>query len=152
MNPDGKNKAANELEKHYISAATWYSLKYPRTWEVEEDEGYSTFFEPESGVGAFQVSAYETPSPQDCEAILLEYLADHGIQSSQCERTVETQNGKCIAACRYTENAWFRRVWFISEDNRLLMLTYNCKTEHRGKEDRQIESIIESVTINPETN
>lgn len=131
----------------YTSKAGWYSLRYPGNWVVEEGEECTTFSDPQRGVGALQVSAYETPTYQNCEETMLEYLSDHGVSVLEGNVEVQNQEGKCIASYSYTQEPWFRRVWFISEDHKLLMITYNCSIEHRGKEDREVNELVASVTI-----
>lgn len=148
MSRSGRNQTLGE-GKLYTSKAGWYSLRYPANWVAEEDEECTTFSDPQSGVGALQVSAYETPTYQDCKETLLEYLSDHGVSVVEGNAKVENQDGKCIASYSYTQGLWFRSVWFISEDHHLLMITYNCKIEHLGKEDREVDELVASVTIEP---
>jgi hypothetical protein len=78
---------------------------------------------------------------------LLEYLSDHAISLEEHELIIQRDNAPAIAAYSYTRDQWFRRVWFVSEGNRLLMITYNCKSEHKGIEDPKVEKIVESLKV-----
>jgi uncharacterized protein DUF3805 len=131
----------------YISQAGWYSLKYPPAWEVEEDEACVTIYDPHNGVGALQISAYRTPDHQNPKSVLLEHLSDDGVTPDRKRIKVHKNNGKTVASYNYVESPWYKKIWFISQDTFLLLITYNCKTEHEGKEAGAVEEIIRSIRL-----
>lgn len=149
MSPNVRNPTLNENEKHYVSKAGWYSLRYPSYWIVEEGQECTTFFDPENGVGALQVSAYETPTKQNPKDVLMEYLSDHSIPFDEKKLICREADGRSIASYNYAAEPWFKRVWFISEDNHLLMITHNRKGKYQETEDREVERIVDSVIIEP---
>ena len=150
MSQSGRNRTLNDGTKLYISKANWYSLRYPGSWTAEEGEDCTTFSDPENGVGALQISAYETPTGQDPKDLLLEYLSDYDISFDGKKLIFQRDNALSTASYSYSEGPWFKRVWFVSEGNHLLMITYTCKVEHQGKEDREVEKIVHSVTVEAE--
>ncbi len=147
MNLSERKQILNNNRKHYVSNAGWYSLMYPKTWVAQESEECTTFSDPENGVGALQISAYETPTYQNSKDTLLRYLLDNDISFDEGELTFQIDDGKSTASYRYLQGLWFKRVWFISKGNRLLMITYNCKAEHQGKEDQLIEEIVRAIIV-----
>ena len=60
----------------FISRAGWYSLRHPLDWTAEEGDTFLELCEPEQGVGALHISAYQTPGPVDPREELLEALSD----------------------------------------------------------------------------
>jgi hypothetical protein len=147
MNRNANSQSNDKGNNLYVSRAGWYALSYPATWVIEESEDCATLLNPANGVGALQISAYETPSHQDCKEVLSEYLSDKGISFRERNASFENHPNRCIAKYEYEENRWFKCLWYISQDNRLLMITYNCKLEYRGREDREVEQIVSSVTV-----
>ncbi len=150
MNQSGRNRSLNSGQKLYISKANWYSLRYPGSWRSEEDEDCTTFSDPENGVGALQVSAYETPATKDPKDLLLEYLSDHGISLVEKKLIFQRDDGRSMASYSYTEGPWLKRIWFVSKGNHLLMITYNRKVDHQGMEDQVVDKVVHSVTIEAE--
>jgi len=150
MNPNERKQTLSNNRKRYVSKAGWYSLSYPNSWVVQEAEECSTFTDPKNGVGALQISAYETPTPQNAKDTLLEYLSDNDVYFDEREITLQVDDGRSTASYSYTQGLWFKRVWFVSEGNRLLMITYNCKSEHQGKEDGAVEEIVRSLVLDSE--
>jgi len=57
-------KVSGRKVNNYVSPQGWYRLEYPDSWEVEEDDVYTTFTKSDDGVGALQFSAYQADVPQ----------------------------------------------------------------------------------------
>ena len=149
MNPSARNQTLSKGGRLYPSKAGWYSLRYPRSWVAEDSEDCTTFSDPENGVGALQISAYETPTHQDSKDILVEFLSDNQIPLDETKLAYEKNEGRCTASYSYSQGPWFKRIWFVSESNRLLMITYTTKVGDHEKEDKEVEEIIHSVVIEP---
>ena len=120
MNPSARNQTLSKGGTLYTSKAGWYSLRYPRSWVAEDSEDCTTFSDPENGVGALQISAYETPTHQDSKDILVEFLSDNQIPLDETKLAFEKNEGRCTASYSYSQGPWFKRIWFVSESNRLL--------------------------------
>src|SRR5687768_5264492 len=98
MSQNRRNRILNDGQKLYISKAGWYSLRYPGSWTAEEGEDCTTFSNPENGVGALQVSAYETPTKQNPKDLLLEFLSDHDISIDEKKLIFQRDNGRSTAS------------------------------------------------------
>ena len=122
-------------------------MSYPEQWIAEDGEECVTFFEPETGAGALQISAYQTPTYQNCEDVLIEYLSDNAISLVERNLILQQDNSKCMASYNYQHGPWFKRVWFIGHGKHILLITYNCKIENQGMEDQTIKQIVSSVAI-----
>ena len=136
------------MKSFYTSRAGWYSLRFPGNWEIEEDEDCMTFYDPQDGVGALQVSAYSAPLPEDPKAVLLEYLSDKRIPIKKRKIAVQQVESKIISSYDFTNEKGFEKIWFISQGLYVLFVTYLCGTENIGKETDLIEEIVDSITIN----
>jgi hypothetical protein len=147
MNPSRRTPNRSDEEKQFVSKAGWYSLLYPSHWVVQEEEDCDTFSDPENGVGALQVSAYQTPGSQNSLAVLREYLSDSNARHDENKLVSYEKAGTSIASCDYMQGRWAKRVWFLSCGNYLLMVTYNCKVEDQEVEAREVERVLESITL-----
>jgi hypothetical protein len=134
-------------EKIHVSNAGWYTFVYPNQWVVTDDGVCITVREPVDGVGALQVSSYQTPEPEDPTDLLFEYLSDNRITSEEETRYYEA-NGNRIAATSFVrKDGYLFRVWFIARDLLLLMVTYNCKSQFREVELESIDRIVDSIAL-----
>jgi len=134
--------------KLYKSRAGGYGLKYPPDWEIEEGNECVTIYDPRKGLGALQASAYRTPTPQNPKDVLLEYLSDNDVPIEEKEIILHKTNGKTMASYEYIEGPWYKKVWFISQDSCLLLVTYNCKVEHKKEEEiDKVEEIVHSIIV-----
>jgi hypothetical protein len=136
---------SGEANSAYTSRTGWYSLTHPSSWTVEEEDDLATFCDPVNGVGALQISAFKAPTPQDPTQLLLEYLSDNRLGMDRKKLKDEMVNGKKVASYSYEKPPWFKRIWFVCEGNYVLFITYNCKIEYEGQEDREVEKIVSSV-------
>ena len=134
-------------EKLYRGSAGWYLVKYPADWRVEESEDLVTFYRPESGTGALQISAFRTPGQQDTRQVLYEYVSDQDLPIDIGEITVQEVGPKGVSTYHYVEADWYRKVWVISQESHLLFITYNCKAANKEQEWETVLNIVNSVTI-----
>ena len=132
----------------FVSRSGWYSIRYPSHWTVEDEEDCTTLSDMENGVGALQISAYQTPSHQNPKEVLREYLADNDISYESHSLISQKEDQSDIASYKYTQDRWAKQVWFVSFRKTLLMITYTCKVEDQGVEEGEVEEMIRSVTFN----
>lgn len=138
----------------YVSSAGWYSMSYPDDWIVEEDkekEPYvTTFYDPEKGVGVLQVSAYDIPIKPDFNLVsqFIESLSDIGVSANREEIYVNIFKDKGVVYYdSVLDSNHYFRYWMINRQNRLLFITYNCAPEDKGKEDKVVEEVIETIQL-----
>jgi hypothetical protein len=141
-------KNSSGAKKAFISRSGWFSLHHPAHWEVDEDE-YIAVYDPENGVGALHVSAYEAPETVDPRAELLEHLSqDHpSIRLEDLQTWVD--GPRTIASFESIADGSFDKVWFIAQGSYLVIATYNSDAEDKDKEEKTIEEIIHSIEIVP---
>jgi hypothetical protein len=129
---------------NFVSPNGWYSLTYPETWKFEIEDDCTTFYKKVDGIGALQISAYETDVPQSAKINLREYLDDENIGAKI--KNYFTESGQEIAFCSYRHNSLFTEVWLATKGNHLLFITYNRDLSSR-KEEKDVSAIIQSLQI-----
>ncbi|HMM81516.1 MAG TPA: DUF3805 domain-containing protein [Pyrinomonadaceae bacterium] len=130
--------------ENYRSPVSWYSLKYPANWSFEEDAECTSFYDDISGVGALQISAYNTDSGLLSTDALLEYLAqeavDPTITRSRC------LDGGDMATAAYTKDDMNVHIWVLSQGRHLLLITYTAGVTERS-ELATVENIVASLRL-----
>jgi hypothetical protein len=129
----------------YVSPSKWYSLQYPINWSIEEDGNCTTFYK-KSGVGALQISSYDTGSLQSAKDNLVEYLGDEEIED-EVKISFHNSRGKEIAFCTYSKENDFFKVWIITKNEILLFATYNCEIHLKDVEIAEVDNIIKALDI-----
>jgi len=135
----------NQNSLIYTSPSKWYSLQYPLSWSVEEDENCTTFYKKD-GIGALQISAYDTGSLQSAKNNLVEYLNDEDIED-ETKISCYNSRGKEIALCYYNKEDDFFKVWIITKGIILLLVTYNCEMQLKDTEIAEVDNIIGTLDI-----
>lgn len=138
------NHKVSDLLK-YTSPSGWFSFYYTEAWEIEVSENCTTLYKGNGGVGALQISAYETETPQSAHDSLIEYLSDEGIEAAI--KTQIVNQGQQIAHCSYEENDSYTKIWFITRGIYLLFMTYNCELSSKALEIEEVDTIVESLQV-----
>jgi len=131
----------------FISRAGWYVLKYPGSWELEEDSETVTLYNPKSGVGALVLSSYSTPGTSDAKALLLQFLESQNIIAEKKRITLTKQAETRVASYDHTSPHGYMKAWAILEGPLLVLITYNCKRGAEEREMRVVEEIIKSLRV-----
>lgn len=134
-------------EQIYTSSAGWWVVEYPTDWCVDESEDPVTFYRPEIGVCALQISSFRTPGQQDTRQVLSEYLSDQDVPVSETTIGVQQDGPKTVCSCNYLAGDTYWHVWVISQGSQLLFVTYNCEVADKGQELDRVLGIISSVRI-----
>ena len=133
----------------YKGSAGWYSVEYPVDWVVEESEDLVTFYRPETGIGALQISAFRTPGQQDVRQVLSEYLSDQHVPVNDATIIVQQDGPKMVGSFNYVEADSYWHAWVISQGSHLLFITYNCEAGDKEQELDTVLNIVSSVKISP---
>lgn len=139
----------SQKSKVFLSRAGWYSFRHPIEWEVEEDESSVAVYDPKHGVGALHISAYKTPASADPKEELLEHLSDNNPPPKAEDIIVTLDRTKRVASFEYVSKRSFNKIWFISDQGNLVLVTYNCDNEERDKDLVEVENIVRSVELAP---
>ncbi len=137
----------------YFEKPGWYELLIPDQWEFDEEESPVAFWQPE-GAGALQITSEQLPhrktnDQMDCFLALKAFLKSvgHELQESSARRYsgegFEAASTEYLAEGGEEELYW--RVWFMTNQEGLLFLTYACRKEDQDTERRDVDSIIESI-------
>ncbi len=144
----------------FISPENWYSLQYPRTWEMEVIEGIPSFFDGINPYGgALQVFAVNQLGAPNAELIkqspflagkdLREKLriflskqgiSDEGAQFFERDKTL-------MGACEYRNGGHFYLILMAERGGIFVLALYNCKGEPEAEEAANVGKILQSVTI-----
>lgn len=130
---------------NYISPDGWYSLAFPNTWAYEVENDCTTFYKSDNGVGALQISAYETDIPQSPKENLIEYLEGKDINVKLEESVL--RNDQQMAEAVIENGDSYTRVLFISKGNYLLFITYLCDTSDKTIEQEDVNTVLASIEL-----
>jgi len=131
----------------FISRAGWYVLKYPGSWELEEDNETVTLYNLDRGVGALVLSSYSTPGTSNAETLLLQFVESQSIIADKKRITLTEQAETRIASYDHTSPQGYMKAWAILEGPLLVLITYNCKSGAEEREMRVVEEIIKSLRV-----
>ncbi|AFM13485.1 hypothetical protein [Turneriella parva] len=144
----------------FVSPENWYSLQYPRTWEMEVIEGIPSFFDGINPYGgALQVFAVNQVGAPNADLIkqspfmvgktLNEKLriflskqgiSDEGAQFFERDKTL-------MGACEYRSGGHFYLILMAERGSIFVLALYNCKGEPEAEEAANVGRILQSVTI-----
>ena len=129
-----------------MSPDGWYCLDCPDGWVSEIDDVCTSFFR-EDGIGAFQISAYETESRESAAKNLQEYLDSEGIEAA-IEQSAPS-DGFESASTVFVQDDSVNKVWMFASDRRFVFVTYVKEIEDRAdKEEAEVEQMIRSLKLN----
>lgn len=144
----------------FVSSENWYSLEYPRTWEMEVVEGIPSFFDGISPYGgALQVMAANLAGAQNRELVsqspfligkdipdkLALFLSKQGVSSESAQ--FFTRDNTQMGACEYRNGGHFYLALMAERNNIFVLALYNCKGEPEPQEAALVGKILQSLTI-----
>jgi hypothetical protein len=144
----------------FVSPENWYSLQYPRTWEMEVVEGIPTFFDGINPYGgALQIFAInlagavnqqalrESPflRGQDLPEKMALFLGNQGISDGGARYFERDQTQ--IGACEYRNDGHFFFAMMAQRETIFLLALYNCKGEPEKAEAETIGQMLQTLTI-----
>ncbi len=118
-------------------------------WTVEEDDTCVELCDPERGVGALHISAYQTPNAVDPREELLDALSDYKPPPKVEDVTVTVEGTKRIATFESVSDDSFQKTWYISDKNYLVLITYDCGIQNENEELEKVEKIVRSIEVEP---
>jgi hypothetical protein len=135
--------------------AGWYELSLPDQWEVDEEDSPVAIWQPD-GAGALQITAEQLPhhksgDEMDCFLALRAFLSSVGHELDESSARRFSRDGMQGASTEYIgdggEEDVFWRVWFLTNQETLLFLTYACRKEDQDAERRPVDEIIDSLRL-----
>lgn len=122
--------------------STDWSLEIPNGWVHESDEDCTTFTHPE-GVGAFQVSSYRKATAVTDED-LREFAGEIPLVAVALLHFVGFRT-------RFSDDDIFWTKWWLRSGFQMIHATYNCTLADRGREDAELNTMIESLAPESDT-
>lgn len=137
-----------------------FSLCLPNEdWTIYEDELF-TIFDGKHGVGTLQISLFNSDEKLGSDVlsktlsdIVTDYQRDNGLNA----HFIITKKANSVAShFQFSEKSednaseidnW--RIWHILNANTLLFISYNCAEADMSKEQKAIDSIIDSIQFTP---
>ena len=120
-----------------------WSINLPDDWEEEHDDEGVTLFNPD-GCGALEISALEQEEAIDDG--FLEYMAAEHLESGAEPDEVEFGDFEGLEFS-YGDDGNYWREWYLRADNLMLYITYNCPLQDEGRENDEVEAILETLTL-----
>jgi hypothetical protein len=148
------------LTQTFISPEKWYSLEYPRTWEMEVIEGIPSFFDGISPYGgALQVMSANLAGAENRELVsqspflvgkdlpdkLALFLSKQGVSNETAQ--FFTRDNTAMGACEYRNGGYFYLVLMAERAKIFVLALYNCKGEPQPEEAANVGKILQSLTI-----
>ncbi|MCS6971460.1 MAG: hypothetical protein N2Z22_10595 [Turneriella sp.] len=144
----------------FVSPENWYSLQYPRTWEMEVIEGIPTFFDGISPYGGALQFFAANLTGQANEAMLREspFLAGNSLQEKM-ELFLSQQGVSPVGihslerdqtlmkVCEYRSGGHFFLALMAERGSIFVLALYNCKGEPDEAEAMTVGKILQSLTL-----
>lgn len=121
---------------------TW-SVSLPDDWEEEHDGEGVTLFNPD-GFGALEISAVERDEPVDDG--FLEYMAAEHLEAGAEPDDVEFGDFEGLEFS-YDDEGNYWREWYLGADTLMLYVTYHCPLADEGREDDEVDAILETLQL-----
>ena len=115
-----------------------WRIELPRSWCAQHGPNNVAVYHPD-GVGALQFSSYRKPQGLVTDVDLKEMATGsemNPVRHGEFEGFKQEQEDG---------DTWWLR-WFLRADRFAVFVTYNCKVTERGREQNQIEKILDSLT------
>lgn len=148
------------LTQSFVSPENWYSLQYPRTWEMEIVEGIPSFFDGITPYGgALQIMAANLSGAAN-EQLLREspflagknlgeklriFLSKQGVSDESAQYFM--RDGTEMGACEYRSGGHFFLALMAERSGIFVLALYNCKGEPENEEAAQVGKILQSLTL-----
>ncbi len=132
-----------------ISPKGLYELDIPDSWESENTDMWQSFYNPDTGCGALQISAYSAPNETEANPsnLLLEHLRNQTIKYSEADIELKDSKNIRLAAIHFIRDEIYWKLWFIAKSRTVLFMTYNCGIADIGREEKEVEAMISSINI-----
>lgn len=125
---------------HYQS--DYWQMELPAGWVSEPVDESVSFYNP-NGTGTLLVTTIREEAQIDDD--YLASLAQEHINAGAELYEVEYGSFAGVTCC-YDADGEYWCEWYLSSDNILLFVTYNCDKELEGEEDDVVEGMLESLS------
>lgn len=150
------------LTQTFTSPEKWYTLEYPRVWEVEIYDHIPAFFDPFEGKGALQVFSVQLGKEESIPENLKQlqflsgktlrhkteiFLDNQSIAYEKDQIVTFEKAGMEYAAIEYYKEGRFYMACLIQSEPIFVLTLYNCKDSPDTEEAKTVSQIIQSIKI-----
>lgn len=121
-----------------------WSLRYPDTWQAEEEDEILRLYDPK-GEGELTISYQQTEEPLSSEDLL--GIADEDIEAG-AEPDVVTIGQFSGIQFDYESEGEYWCEWYLANDDLLLFATFNCPVGSEDKELAGNEVVLSTLKVN----
>jgi len=122
-----------------------FSLKLPDDWDHAVQKSTIAFFQPETGVGALNISAMIPAKGNIDPATMVVEFAPKSIRPGLQPIDLESPIPGAYVEYEFRGDAW--RVWAYRRRMRVLIISYNCQVSSKGADDDAVNRIIQSLVV-----
>jgi len=124
--------------KSYTDEKFGFAFFYPDDWILEKEDNVISVYDAENGLGALQFSVFYVGNDGqiDLKAELEDFLENY------MPVEVKVINDLACSAFVDSDRAW--QYWLFQRGNSLVLGSYNCEIEDKGKENKIISEILSS--------
>lgn len=115
------------------------TVTIPEEWEVYQENGVVTIYDPVKGVGALQLSLYGKSKEVNVLDELKDYLSD-----KYEDVAVDLLDGRAYSETVDEDDVYWRYWLFLKKDD-IIFMSYNCDEEEKDRETTVIDEIIRSI-------
>ncbi len=156
-----QNRFMLTLQK-FVSAKRWFSLEYPRMWELEVIDNIPVFFDPIQGQGALQIFSAQLGNPRNIiqelepfDFLKVDNLAGKMGAFLRNQNLAEPENGfnlyekdqMSFIPHEYNLAGRFYMVCMLQKENIFLLALYNCSEHPTTEEANIVGKIVRSINI-----
>lgn len=129
-----------------------FEVETPEKWTCSEENGVVSFFDPQSGVGALQVSFARrpettVPDERHTSALAQQFALDRGWNVKDSEILRYEIAGAPVSEFSFIEAQKSRKywcVWHVASHERIAFITYTCAAEDAEVEKEERTGIVQS--------
>ena len=146
----------------FVSPKKWFSLEYPRIWELEVIDNIPAFFDPIQGQGALQVFSAQLGAPRNIVKQLepfdflkadnlpgkmRNFLKNQNLKEPEGGFKMYEKDQMSFIPHEYNLEDRFYMVCMLQKKNIFLLAIYNCVGRPTAEEAKIVGQIVRSINI-----
>ncbi len=135
--------------KKYLSPSRFYELSVPDDWDYLEEDNLVSFYNQNNGVGSLQISSYRISEEykMNLKQELAEFVAERlSVNFNGVLPKIEG-NSNFTSFKGSLEDGTYWEYYMLFNNQKLLLLTYNCNLNDSHTEEETLDSILKSIKI-----
>ncbi|MDH5721258.1 MAG: hypothetical protein OEZ13_11695 [Spirochaetia bacterium] len=154
--------SSKEKMQAFTSSENWYSINYPRMWDMEVFDNIPSFFDPISGNGALQIFSTRLGHNLPDEDLLNKYpflggktltdkmllfLAEQNVNIKDIQIKEFILNNQLASAHEFFSENRFFMVSMMQKKDIFLLILYNSLKAPSDEEAAIITEMVKSINI-----